>query len=169
MVDTSKDCLLRFEPTAYAEQYRSNATSYKETLLTLDASFAESVAKAEKPRLLFADRFPFVYLLEDYGIEYRAAFSGCTTDVDADFSTVIKLAQTADAWNLSYIMITESSDGSLAESVNRASQQKNRTVLRLESMQAIRKEQAQKGMTYRSVMEENFSAVRTALGLNLEQ
>lgn len=153
----------------YAEQYRSNATSYKEALLTLDASFAESVAKAEKPRLLFADRFPFVYLLEDYGIEYRAAFSGCTTDVDADFSTVIKLAQTADAWNLSYIMVTESSDGSLAESVNRASQQKNRTVLRLESMQAIRKEQAQKGMTYRSVMEENFSAVRTALGLNLDQ
>ncbi len=153
---------------AYADAYRANAAAYTEKLRSLDTSFSESVGKAEGARVVFADRFPFVYLFEDYGIEYRAAFSGCTTDVDADFSTVIELARTADEWGLSYLMVTESSDGALAESINRASERKNRAVLRMESMQAIRREQAEGGMTYLTVMEENFLTLLQALALDID-
>ena len=161
-VEEIAERLCRLDPD-YAETYRSNAEAYAEQLRSLDRSFAESLAGETSLRLLFADRFPFVYLTEDYGIEYRAAFSGCTTDVDADFSTVIGLAEIADQWGLRYIMVTESADTSLAESVIRTTESKDQTVLRLESMQAVRREQAERGMTYLSAMEENFATILQAL------
>jgi zinc transport system substrate-binding protein len=149
----------------YAEIYRANAEKYLTELCSLDASFAQMVAEVgENPRLLFADRFPFVYLTEDYGIEYRAAFSGCTTDVDADFSTVIDLARAVDEWGLRYVMTTDGSDRSLAESVIRATVSKDAGILSMESMQAVRAEDAENGLTYLSAMERNLSVLRQALG-----
>ncbi len=152
---------------AYAEEYRANAEEYTAKLRGLASSFGERIAGVEQPRVLFADRFPFVYLIEEYGIEYRAAFSGCTTDVDADFSTVIELANTVDRWGLRYVLVTESSDLSLAEGVIRATEGKDQTVLRMDSMQAVRAEEAESGVTYLSVMEENLSTLLLALGLDL--
>ena len=152
----------------YKEEYRANADAYIERLRRLDVSFAEHIQNATNPRLLFADRFPFVYLTEDYGIGYRAAFSGCTTDTDADFSTVIGLAETADRWGVRYLMVTENSDGALAESVIRATKSKNQTVLRMNSMQAVRAEEAESGTTYLSVMERNLLVLLQALQLDLD-
>ncbi len=152
----------------HADAYRSNAREYMEKLQAQDSSFTKNVAEAEKNRILFADRFPFVYLTEDYHIEYRAAFSGCTTDTDADFSTVIDLAEVVDQWELRYVMVTESSDLSLAESVIRATKDKNHVVLRMNSMQAVRAEEAESGMTYLSVMEQNLLTLLRALELDLD-
>ena len=150
------------------EVYRANAEAYAKRLRSLDAGALEAFSVAEAPRALFADRFPFVYLLEDYGIEYRAAFRGCTTDVDADFSTVIELARTLDEWSLRYVLVTESSDGSLADRVIRASSQKDCRVLRLTSMQAVRRSEAEEGLTYLSAMEQNFLILLQALELDLD-
>ena len=150
------------------EVYLANAEAYVKKLRVLDANTEKELAMAESPRVLFADRFPFVYFLEDYEIEYRAAFRGCTTDVDADFSTVIELAKTLDEWSLRYVLVTESSDGALAESVIRASSQKDCAVLRLSSMQAVRRSEAEEGLTYLSAMEKNILILLQALELDLD-
>jgi zinc transport system substrate-binding protein len=115
--------------------------------------------------MLFADRFPFVYLLSDYGIHYSAAFEGCTTDVDADFDTVIRLIHEADEHNVKYIAVTESSDKALAQTVISSTKSKNQKIVTLNSMQSVTRTQINNGATYLSIMEENINTVRTALGL----
>ena len=147
--------------------YLRNASEYALKLTNLSQSLKESVEQIpEHDRfILFADRFPFVYLLSDYGIHYSAAFEGCTTDVDADFDTVIRLIHEADEHNVNYIAVTESSDASLANTVISSTKTKDQKILTFNSMQAISKTQIENGVTYLSIMQENVNQVKIALNI----
>ena len=146
-----------------AEVLGKNAADYRERLAELDARFAATVAEAAEPSMLVADRFPFVYLTEDYGIRYMAAFEGCTTETDADFDTMIRLAKTLDEWGLSYVTVTESSDRALARAVIEASRDKNQTVAVLNAMQSVTAAELEEGISYYSVMEDNLAVLRQIL------
>lgn len=152
---------------ASKEFYKENSDIYLEKLLALSSELALAVGSVpeEERFVLFADRFPFVYLLSDYGVHYAAAFEGCTTDVDADFDTVLRLIHEADEHNVKYIAVTESSDKALAETVISSTKTKNQKILTFNSMQAISRQKINGGATYLSIMEENAKALKTALGL----
>ena len=147
--------------------YVKNSLEYTLKLETLSQSFKTEVEKApeENRFILFADRFPFVYLLSDYGIHYSAAFEGCTTDVDADFDTVIRLIHEANEHNVNYIAVTESSDKALANTVISSTNSKNQKIITLNSMQSITKTQIENGVTYLSIMRENINQVKIALNI----
>jgi zinc transport system substrate-binding protein len=146
------------------ELYKANAKAYKDKLLALDLEYKTAIeAAGEHPFMLFADRFPFVYLLEDYGIDYAAAFEGCTTDVDAGFDTVLRLIKEAEEHNVSHIAVTESSDKALAKTVAESAKG-NIEITVLNSLQSVNTYQLANGYSYLSVMRNNLGAVRTALG-----
>jgi len=113
------------------EIYFKNSTEYILKLKNMSEGFkAELEAIPEDDRfVLFADRFPFVYMLSDYGIHYSAAFEGCTTDVDANFDTVIRLIHEADEHDVKYLAVTESSDGALANTVITSTKSKQQKVI----------------------------------------
>ena len=142
--------------------FEKNANAYVDKLTALDASLAETCESAPRDTLLVADRFPFVYLVEEYGLSYCAAFSGCSTESQASFETVVRLAQYADEYGLSHLLVTEGSDGRLAKSVIAASQSQSMTVLALDSMQAVSAARAA-SVTYLSVMYENLEILKAAL------
>ena len=149
-----------------AETYAENAKKYIERLDALDGEYkkaVESIAQEER-FLLFCDRFPFVYLLEDYGIEYAAAFEGCSADADADFETVLRLIKEADEHSLSAVAVTESSDRALARTVLSSSEQGGGEIIVFNSLQSVNKGQIAEGISYLSVMEDNLKALRKALG-----
>lgn len=150
---------------ANSSTYKANAQKYKNELCALDEEYAQAAARAngEHPFVLFADRFPFVYLLEDYGIDYAAAFEGCTTDVDADFDTVLRLIKEAEAHRISHIAVTESSDRSLAQTVASSAKQDIEIIV-MNSLQSVNKKQLCAGYTYLSQMKKNLSALKIALG-----
>lgn len=149
------------------ELYHQNALQYIVKLKNLSDGFKNDIKDIpeESRFILFADRFPFVYLLSDYGIDYSAAFEGCTTDVDADFDTVIRLAKEADEHNVKYIAVTESSDKSLANTVILSTKSKDQKIITLNSMQSVTNKQIESGATYLSIMESNINEVKTALGI----
>ena len=68
---------------AHADAYRKNAAVYREKLAALDKEYQETIAGAPNKTLLFCDRFPFRYLVDDYGLKYYAAFSGCSAETEA--------------------------------------------------------------------------------------
>ena len=105
----------------HADTYRQNFTAYASSLDALDQAYAALVSKVAEPRLLCADRFPFVYLAEDYGIAYACAFEGCSTDAEASPETISRLASILDQYALSTIVTTERPTAGLAESVRNAS------------------------------------------------
>ena len=61
------DALEKVDPD-HKEIYQENASAYSEKLKDLDAKYQEVVEGASQKTLLFGDRFPFRYLVDDYGL-----------------------------------------------------------------------------------------------------
>lgn len=150
-----------------AEKYEENAERYIEKIKRLDGEYEKAVEAAEEENkfVLFCDRFPFVYLLEDYGVEYSAAFEGCSADVDADFATVLRLIKEADEHSLTSIAVSESANMKLADTVKNSSKSNIEKIIVFNSLQAVNKGQIDKGLTYFSVMEENLRALKESIGV----
>ncbi len=146
--------------TQNSKLYLQNAESYNKKLAELDGKYKNAVANAEKDTLLFADRFPFRYLTEDYGIKYYAAFPGCSAESEASFETITFLIEKTKELSLEYIIILESSDGKLANTV---SSETGAEILVLNSCQSVTSEDIETGKTYLSVMEDNLAILTEAL------
>lgn len=141
-----------------ADGYLANCAAYREKLNALDEAFA--AAPKARDTLIFCDRFPFRYLIEDYGLRYYAAFSGCSGDSEASFATVLFLAEKADALEIPVLLQLESADGQLAATVG-GCMEKKPAVLTLDSMQAVALRETDK--TYLQTMENNLLVLRQAL------
>lgn len=143
--------------------YQSNAKEYIEKLDYLDSQYQAAVDNAAKKTLLFGDRFPFVYLTDDYGLTYYAAFTGCSAETEASFETITFLSDKVDELNLHAIMQIETSDGSIAETVRENTKTKDQQILTLNSLQSTTAAQAEGGVTYLGVMEDNLVVLAQAL------
>ncbi len=145
------------------EIYKQNSAEYISRLTDLDNEYRSATESITDSFVLFADRFPFVYLLEDYGIDYSAAFEGCSADVDAGFDTVLSLIKEADAHGVKYIAVTESSDKSLATTVA-SSAGSDIEIIVMNSLQSVTSRQIDEGADYIGIMRENLSALKTLIG-----
>ena len=143
--------------------YRENAKNYIEQLNKLDKEYENTVLNASKKTVLFGDRFPFRYLVNDYGIDYYAAFSGCSAESEASFETVAFLANKVNDLGLNYVLTIENSNQSIAQTIIENTDEKNQQTLILNSMQSLTKEDADNGKTYLSIMEDNLNTLRDAL------
>ncbi len=148
---------------AQREIYEKNLESYSKKLRDLDTKYKKVCDSAKKHTVLFGDRFPFMYLMKDYGIEYFAAFSGCSAESEASFETVIHLASKIDELSLESIITLESSDKKIAEAIKSNTQTKNQKILTIDSMQSNTKSDLESGKTYLDIMEKNLEVLKTAL------
>lgn len=151
-----------------AGTYTENAAAYKAKLNALDEKYLAATEKAETKTLLFADRFPFRYLVDDYGLNYFAAFSGCAAaNSAASLDTIVRLADKLIEHSLNTILIIEGSDGSIARSVIQTAKDKCYTVQVetkvLDSLQASTLNEYSAGRTYLAVMESNLNVLKAAL------
>ena len=146
-----------------ASLYRANRDAYLEKLDELDERYHAAAETAKMKTLIFADRFPFRYLTDDYGLSYYAAFAGCSAESEAKFETVIFLAKKVDELGTGCVLQLESSDGSLARTVVRNTAAKNQKILTLNSLQSATAEDAKSGVTYLSLMEANLEVLKEAL------
>jgi len=143
--------------------YNSNLEQYLEKLSMLDEEYNKEIGKAKNKTLLFGDRFPFRYLVDDYGIDYYAAFKGCSAETEASFRTIIELASKIDELGLKYVMVTESSDKKIAETIVAATKDKNMRILTLDSMQSVSNEDINDGTSYLEIMRSNLLVLKEAL------
>ena len=104
-----------------ASVFQENAARYLASLKALDQQFRDTVRQAKEPTILVADRFPFRYLTEEYGIAYYAAFSGCSSETDPTLSTIRFLTRKAAELSLPVIFVTETSDRQFASAVAQGS------------------------------------------------
>ncbi len=148
---------------ANADTYEKNLASYKEKLTSLDKKYAEAVSSAKVKTLLFGDRFPFRYLVDDYGLEYFAAFAGCSAETEASFETIIFLAGKVDELGLSAIVTIEGDNHKIAETIKNNTTSKNQQILMIDSMQATTSKDVANGVTYLSIMGSNLEALKNAL------
>ena len=156
------DALGRADP-AHAEIYRANAAAYAEKLAGLDQEYSRAVSEAAFRTLLFGDRFPFRYLVDDYGLSYYAAFSGCSAETEASFETIVFLAQKMDELKLPAVLTIDGANHRIAETIIHATAEKNQKLLTMNSMQGCTLRDAESGVTYLSVMQDNLEVLKQAL------
>ena len=148
---------------ANAETYRKNTEMYVDKLKKLDEEYRKTVEEASVKTLLFGDRFPFRYLVDDYGLSYYAAFVGCSAETEASFETISFLSGKVDELSLPAVLTIEGPDHRIAETIVQNTKDKNRKILTMDSMQATTGEDAQNGTAYLSIMESNLSVLKEAL------
>ena len=156
------DTLAGIDPD-FADHYQDNAAAYMDRLDSLDARYAETVNHSGFKVILFGDRFPFRYLADDYGLTYYAAFTGCSAESEASFTTIIFLAQKVDELGLPAVLTIEHPRTRIAETVVQNTTAKNQKILVMDSMQGTTASDILSGMTYLSVMEANLEVLREAL------
>ena len=150
--------------SANSSIYIANAATYNAKLQELDEKFTTAISGASQKTVLFGDRFPFRYLVDDYGIKYYAAFVGCSAESEASFETVTFLANKMDSLALPAILTIDGSDGKIARAILDASKNsKNAQVLTLNSMQSVTDEQVKAGADYLSMMRDNLEVLKKAL------
>ena len=146
-----------------ADYYNGNVTTYVNKLKDLDSRYDAAVKAGTKDTLLFADRFPFRYLVDDYNLKYYAAFVGCSAETEASFETIKFLANKVDELGLNVILKIESSDGGIANTVKDATTNKNQTIMTMDSLQSASTKEYKAGRNYLSVMEQNLTVLKDAV------
>jgi len=157
------DALKTLDPNNSVE-YEANLAAYTEKLTALDDEYKSVLGSYDDRVLLFGDRFPFRYLADDYDIKYYAAFPGCSAETEASFQTIVFLAGKMDELDLLDIMVTESSDKSIANTIISNTLHGNQQIHVLDAMQSVTLIDVQNGVTYLTIMESNLEVLRTVSG-----
>jgi len=161
-VNAIADALVRAD-ASHAEAYRANAEAYRGKLAAVDKEYELAVAASPKKTLLFGDRFPFRYLVDDYGLKYYAAFPGCSAETEASFETIAFLAAKLDELNLPAILTIEGGSRKVAETILYNTAKHDRKILALDSMQSTKGEKPVTGENYLDVMRKNLDVLKEAL------
>ncbi len=146
-----------------SETYKKNLETYKEKLSELDSDYKKTVGNAVHSTVVFGDRFPFRYMVDDYGLDYYAAFVGCSAESEASFETVLFLAEKMDELGLPAICVIESANQSIAKTIVNNTENKDQKILVMDSMQSVTSEDVVNGVDYLSIMENNLEVLKEAL------
>lgn len=145
------------------ETFNTNLQNYITKLDELNNDFIEAVNKAPEKTIIVCDRFPFLYLVDDYGLNYYAAFTGCSAETEASFKTIAFLSQKLAQSNLGAVITIDNSDNKIAKTVIENSKVNGCKIYTLDSMQSTTLDEALNGKNYLDTMASNLEMLKKAL------
>ena len=146
-----------------ADVYKKNLNEYTKNLDALDKEYQQAVDSAKYDTLVFGDRFPFRYMVDDYSLKYYAAFVGCSAETEASFETIKFLANKVDELGVTTVLTIEDPKHKIAQTVVENTKEKNQKILALNSMQSVTSNDVKNGETYLNVMQSNLDVLKQAL------
>ena len=159
MVASIGDALSDIDPEN-AQYYRDNADAYNAQIDAIDAEIRAIVEGAPRKTLVFADRFPFAYLVREYGLDYLAAFPSCTADTEPSANVLMALIETVAREGIPTVYTIELSTQAVAKTI---AEETGAGILTLHSMQTVSQSEFDAGETYVSLMQKNVEALREGL------
>lgn len=156
------DALCTLDPEN-SETYKSNLKKYTGELELLNQQFEYATSHAQNKTFLFADRFPFTPLFEDFSLEFTAAFPDCTALTEVTDEKIAQLADKLNEINVKYIYTIETSDEKLPGAIQKAAHNYRADVIRLDSMQSTTLRSAINGKTYLKTMQKNLEQLEKGL------
>ncbi|WP_294413823.1 metal ABC transporter substrate-binding protein [uncultured Ruminococcus sp.] len=146
-----------------AADYRANLDSYISELSSLDNNFKTLVDGSSVKALVFGDRFPFRYFVDDYGLDYYAAFIGCSAESEASFETIKFLSDKVKELDCDTVFTLENTNKDIANSIITNSGKKNVKIAELNSLQSVSKNDVKNGASYISLMQKNYDVLSSTL------
>jgi len=153
------DSLCEMDPEN-AGYYQKNTKEYIAQLTTLDQKFKDVVDHAKRTEIIVGDRFPFRYFVDTYGLTYYAAFPGCSTDTEANASTIAFLTDKVKRDEIPVVFHIELSNEKICDSICEETGAKSEL---LNAVHNISKEDFEAGVTYMDLMEHNLEVLKEAL------
>ena len=153
------DAICKADP-ANEDFYRANCDGYCAQLEALDARFSALCESAPRRLLIFADRFPMLYFCREYGLDYRAAFHGCSGDTEPSLATIKFLIDKVEDENIPVVYTIDFGTKKVAAVVSECT---GAAIETLYSMQTVSRADFDAGETYLTLMERNFEALRKGL------
>ena len=152
--------VLAQEDPAHAASYAENCASYQDKLTELDAEFREVVSHAKRRLIVFGDKFPLRYFFDEYGLEYRAAFSGCSTDTEPSAKTIAYLIDKVREEQIPAVYYLELSSPRVAEIIG---EETGAEPLLFHSCHNVTRAEFDSGVTYVDLMKGNIETLRDGL------
>lgn len=152
--------VLKEEDPAHADSYAEKGASYQDKLTELDAEFRELVSHAKRRLVVFGDKFPLRYFFDEYGLEYRAAFSGCSTDTEPSAKTIAYLIDKVRDEQIPAVYYLELSSPRVAEIIG---EETGAEPLLFHSCHNVTRRQFDSGVTYLELMEQNVENLKKGL------
>ncbi|MDR1927176.1 MAG: metal ABC transporter substrate-binding protein [Oscillospiraceae bacterium] len=146
---------------ANAAAYQQNTSAYLLKLDALDAQFRAVTQAAKRKTIVFGDRFPFRYFADAYGLDYFAAFPGCSTETECSAKTLAFLIDKVKAEQLPVVFHIELSNAKIANTIAQAT---GAQVRLLHAVHNISGDDFDAGASYLSLMEKNVETLKEALG-----
>lgn len=159
LVDVIGDTLAQADP-AHADIYHQGAASYKKELEEIDAGFREVCANRKRNMIVMGDKFPFRYLADEYQLDYRAAFSGCSSDTEPSAKTIAYLIDKVKEEQIPAVYYLELSSHRVAEIIG---EETGAEPLLLHSCHNVTRAQFDAGITYAGLMRQNIENLRKGI------
>jgi len=146
--------------SANSDVYSINAEAYTSEIADVDDQIQTIVDNAKFKIIVVGDKFPFRYFVDEYGLDYKAAFNGCSTETEASAKTITYLIDTVKSNNISSVFYIELSNQNIAKAI---SEQTGAKMLLLNSCHNVSKYDFVKGVTYVSLMKDNAENLNKGL------
>ena len=146
--------------TENADKYNENLSAYKAELTSLDEAFKKVVAEGNRKTLVFGDRFPLIYFVKAYGLDYYAAFPGCAADTEPSGATVAFLINKVKEENIPVVFHIELSTGKIADTICEAT---GASKMQFNACHNVTKADLEAGVSYLDLMWDNVEALKSAL------
>lgn len=159
LVDVIGDTLAQADPD-HADIYHQGAASYKKELEEIDAGFREVCANRKRNMIVMGDKFPFRYLADEYQLDYRAAFSGCSSDTEPSAKTIAYLIDKVKEEQIPAVYYLELSSHRVAEIIG---EETGAEPLLLHSCHNVTRAQFDAGITYAGLMRQNIENLRKGI------
>ena len=143
-----------------AEAYEKRTNQYSKRLSAIDDEIRKTTETSERKMIVFGDRFPFKYLADEYGLNYYAAFPGCSSETEPSAKTVAFLIDKVRDEKIPVVFSIEFSNGKIADTICESTGAKKLT---LNSCHNVTQKQFDDGVTYYDLMKENTEKLREAL------
>lgn len=159
LVDEIAAAFAKADPD-HSQEYLNRAEQYTAQLKDLDMQIRQIVAGAKHKEMVFGDRFPLRYFTDAYGLTYRAAFPGCSSDMEPSADTIAYLIDRIKQQHISVVLQVEMSSSKVADTIAEATGAKVETY---QSCHTVSKKQFDAGVTYLSLMQENLQVLKDCL------
>lgn len=142
------------------ELYEKNASNYINELTNIDTEIKDIVKNSKRQEIIFGDRFPLRYFVEEYGLSYYAAFPGCSEQTEASAKTISFLIDKVKSDEVPVVFHIELSNGKIADTISKETGAK---VLEFKTAHNISQKDFDAGVTYVDIMKDNIKVLKEAL------
>ena len=140
--------------------YKKNSDKYVAQIKDVQTKIKEIVDNKKRDRLVFGDKMPMQYFLNEFGLKVSAAFNGCSTEAEPSAKTITYLINKVKQEKIPVVFYIELSTGKTAKSIANETGAK---AVQIQTLHNISKDDFNNGETYVSLMNRNLDALRMAL------